>query len=330
MLAVGCGRTYRSMTMASATMASATTAPGMTASKTASRKRGSRSGQVRVGTSGWLYPKWRGDFYPKGLPHRRELEYLAQQLPTVEINGTFYSLTRPAACAAWRAAVPAGFVFAIKGSRFITHMLKLRRFEKPLANFFASGLLRLGATLGPILWQMPPQLPYDDARVRAFFEAVPRDVAAAERWARRHDQRTTGRSALRSVEPRPGPIRHAVEVRHLSWLSDAALARLRELDVALVAADTAGKHPLSLERTADFAYVRLHGSTSLYASRYSDVELAVWADRIAAWTAAGDDAYVYFDNDAHGHAPHDALRLQAALAARPATGHRRQATDPSP
>jgi uncharacterized protein YecE (DUF72 family) len=118
---------------------------------------------------------------------------------------------------------------------------------------------------------------------------------------------------LRAVEPRPGPIRHAVEVRHPSWLTDAALACLRALDVALVAADTAGKHPFSLERTADFAYVRLHGSTSLYASRYTDAELAAWADRIAAWTAAGADVYVYFDNDARGHAPHDALRLQAVL-----------------
>jgi uncharacterized protein YecE (DUF72 family) len=217
-----------------------------------------REGQARVGTSGWRYPPWRGDFYPRGLPQRRELAYLAERLPTVEINGTFYSLTRPDACAAWRADVPDHFVFAIKGSRYITHMLKLRHFEKPLANFFSSGLLRLGATLGPILWQMPPQLPYDDARVRAFFDAVPRDIAA----------------------------------------------------------DTAGKHPFSLERTADFAYVRLHGSTSLYASRYTDAELAGWADRIAAWTASGADAYVYFDNDARGHAPHDALRLQAALEAK--------------
>lgn len=287
-----------------------------------------RAGQARVGTSGWRYPPWRGDFYPRGLPQRRELAYLAERLPTVEINGTFYSLARPEACTAWRADVPDRFVFAIKGSRYITHMLKLRHFEKPLANFFSSGLLRLGSTLGPILWQMPPQLRYDDARVRAFFDAVPRDIAAAERWARRHDRRTTGRSALRTAEPRPGPIRHAVEVRHPSWLTGDALARLRELDVALVAADTAGKHPFSLERTADFAYVRLHGSTALYASRYTDAELAAWANRIAAWTAAGADVYVYFDNDARGYAPHDALRLQAALETQDPRG-RPRAGDPA-
>lgn len=268
-----------------------------------------------MGTSGWLYPRWRGDFYPRGLPHRSELGYLASRLPTVEVNGTFYSLTRPETCAAWRAAVPEGFTFAVKGSRFITHMLKLRNFEHPLANFFSSGLLRLGATLGPILWQLPPQLPFDADRTRRFFEAVPRDVAAAERLARRHDARTTGRAALRAPDGRDRAIRHAVEIRHPSWLGDAALSTLRALDVALVAADTAGKHPLSFERTSDFAYVRLHGATVLYASRYEDEELAAWTDRIRRWTAAGDDVYIYFDNDAQGHAPHDALRLLAAVGA---------------
>jgi uncharacterized protein YecE (DUF72 family) len=273
-------------------------------------------GHARIGTSGWIYPRWRGDFYPRGLPHRLELAYLAERFQTVEVNGTFYSLTRPAACAAWRAAAPRGFVFAIKGSRFITHMLKLRRFEAPLANFFSSGLLRLGAALGPMLWQLPPQLPFDEERARRFFEAVPRDVAAAERWARRHDARTTGRAALRAPDGRAARIRHAVEIRHPSWLCDRALDTLRDLDVALVAADTAGRYPLCFERTARFAYVRLHGSNTLYASRYRDAELASWAGRITAWTAAGDDVYVYFDNDARGHAPHDALRLATAVRAR--------------
>jgi uncharacterized protein YecE (DUF72 family) len=279
-------------------------------------------GRARIGTSGWSYRRWRGDFYPRGLAQRLELAYMAQRLPTVEVNGTFYGLTRPTACAAWRAAVPDDFVFAIKGSRFITHMLKLRKYETPLANFFASGLLRLGTTLGPILWQLPPQLPFDEERARSFFQAVPRDLRAAERWARRHDARTTGRASLRAAEGAAGPIRHAVEIRHASWLTDQALATLRELDVALVAADTAGKYPLSYERTADFAYVRLHGSATLYASRYSDAEIAAWARRIAVWTEAGSDVYVYFDNDAEGHAPHDAVRLQAAVDALTAAGQR--------
>jgi uncharacterized protein YecE (DUF72 family) len=275
-----------------------------------------RPGQVRTGTSGWRYPRWRGDFYPKGLTQKRELSYMAEKLPTVEINGTFYSLTRPAACTAWRAAVPPSFLFAVKGSRYITHMLKLRNFQPALANFFASGILRLGAQLGPILWQLPPQLPFDPERARRFFEAVPRDMAAAERWARRHDRRTTGRAALRAPDGRDAPLRHAVEIRHPSWLDDAALSMLRALDVALVAADTAGRHPLCFERTAGFAYLRLHGSTALYASRYSDAELGDWARRIAGWSSAGDDVYTYFDNDAQGHAPHDAIRLQAAVESR--------------
>lgn len=267
-------------------------------------------GRVLVGTSGWQYRSWRGDFYPAGLPQTRQLAYLASRLASVEVNGTFYSLTRPSACDAWRRQVPADFVFAIKGSRYITHMLKLRHVEHALANFFASGILRLGPTLGPILWQLPPQLPFDRDRARDFFAALPRDLAGAERWARRHDARTTGHAALTAAGGRGGILRHAVEVRHPSWLGDEALAVMRAFDVALVAADTAGRHPLSTERTATFAYVRLHGSTELYASRYRATELTPWAKRIADWARAGADVFVYFDNDARGHAPHDALRLR--------------------
>jgi uncharacterized protein YecE (DUF72 family) len=272
------------------------------------------AGRILVGTSGWQYRSWRGDFYPAGLPAARQLGYLAARLPTVEVNGTFYSLTRPSACEAWRRQVPADFVFAVKGSRYITHMLKLRRFEPALANFFASGILRLGPTLGPILWQLPPQLPFDGARARAFFAALPRDLRGAERWARRHDARTTGRAALTAgAGAARRPLRHALEVRHPSWLGDDALAVMRAFDVALVAADTAGRHPASTARTASFAYVRLHGSTELYASRYGAADLAAWARRIAGWARAGADVFVYFDNDARGHAPHDAVRLRRLL-----------------
>jgi uncharacterized protein YecE (DUF72 family) len=282
-------------------------------------------GRVLIGTSGWQYPSWRGDFYPADVVHARELAYLATQLETVEVNGTFYSLTRPAACEAWRRQVPPGFVFAIKGSRYITHMLKLNRFEAALANFFASGILRLGPTLGPILWQLPPQLPFDRERARDFFAALPRDVAGAERWARRHDARTTGRAALTAAGGSNRPLMHAVEVRHPTWLDDDALAVMRAFDVALVAADSAGRHPLTTERTASFAYVRLHGATELYASRYGVTELTPWARRIRAWARAGADVFVYFDNDARGHAPHDAVRLRRMLEPRrmrPLSGRR--------
>jgi uncharacterized protein YecE (DUF72 family) len=272
-----------------------------------------RRGRVLIGTSGWNYRHWRGPFYPAGLRHKDELAYLAERFPSVEVNGTFYSLTRPTACAAWRAAAPPGFVFAIKGSRYITHMLKLARFEAPLGNFFAQGILRLGNQLGPILWQLPPNLGFRAERVRPFLQALPRDLRAAERWARRHDRRTTGRSSLRAPNGESAPLRHAIEPRHPSWLEPEALALLEELDVALVAADTAGRHPFSLARTAGFGYLRLHGATALYASRYTDDELATWAERIRSLRDDGCDVYVYFDNDAHAHAPHDAVRLAALL-----------------
>jgi uncharacterized protein YecE (DUF72 family) len=279
--------------------------------------------RARIGTSGFSYPSWRGRFFPKGLPHGRELAYLAERLPTIEVNGTFYSLTRPSTCARWRAEVPADFTFAIKGSRYITHMRKLANFRAPLANFLASGILRLGAQLGPILWQLPPQLVFSPERAAAvftpFFAALPRDVAAAERWARRHDARTSGRAALTAPDGRHHRLRHALEIRHESWLTDPALRLLEAEGIALVVADTAGKHPFSLTHAAafaDFVYVRLHGSQQLYASRYSDAELATWADHIRGWTRAGRDVYVYFDNDAHAHAPSDALRLQDAVALR--------------
>ena len=283
-----------------------------------------RAGRVWIGTSGWNYPHWRGLFYPRGLRHRDELAFLGRHFATVEINGTFYSLTRPEACASWRRAVPPDFLFAVKGSRYITHMLKLGKFERPLANFFAQGVLRLGAQLGPILWQLPPGLRFSIERARPFFAALPRDLAGAERWARRHDARTTGRSALRAPDGRDTPLRYAVEPRHPSWLEPESLALLTELEVALVAADTAGRHPFSLARTAGFAYLRLHGSTVLYASRYSDAELATWAGRVRALCDAGADVYVYFDNDAQAHAPHDALRL-AALVNAPAAVEARSA-----
>jgi uncharacterized protein YecE (DUF72 family) len=276
-----------------------------------------RPGQVWIGTSGWNYRHWRGGpFYPPKLPQRQELAYLAQRLSAVEVNGTFYSLTRPSVCASWRKVVPPDFRFAIKGSRYITHMLKLARFEAPLGNFFAQGILLLGRQLGPILWQLPPMLPFDRARARTFMQALPRTIAEAERWARRHDARTTGRAALTAPDGRDLPLRHAVEPRHASWFEDDALAELRAQQVALVAADTAGRHPFSLARTADFAYLRLHGSTQLYASRYEDAEIATWADRVRRLRDQGTDVHVYFDNDARAHAPDDAARLQAAVEGR--------------
>jgi len=286
-------------------------------------------GEVRIGISGWRYEPWRGVFYPQRLPQRSELAFAARMLPTIEINGSFYSLQRPESYAEWHDETPPGFVFALKGSRYITHMLKLRNVAAPLANFFASGVLRLRDKLGPILWQFPPQLGFDSERFDAFFSLLPRDTAAALALARRHDERLAGRAWLEIDRVRP--LRHAVEIRHASFVDPAFIALLRRHRIALVVADTAGRWPLLEDLTADFVYVRLHGDTELYASGYDDDALDRWAARIAAWRDGGQvgdarlasprpgrsrsrrDVYCYFDNDVKVHAPYDAAHLAARL-----------------
>ncbi len=218
---------------------------------------------VRVGISGWRYARWRGVFYPEGLRQKDELAFAAHAFATIEINGTFYSMQRPELFAAWAAAAPDGFVFSVKGPRFITHMLKLKGCETALANFFATGVLRLERKLGPILWQLPPNLAFNPSRLEAFFDLLPRNTADAAALARRHDARLKGRAWLR-----PGPdrkLRHALEVRHESFRDPGFIALLRKHDIALVCADTVA-WPLLMDVTADFVYCRLHGSTELYAS----------------------------------------------------------------
>ena len=214
-------------------------------------------GDTRVGVSGWRYAPWRGVFYPRGLRQREELAYASRMFTTLEINGSFYSLQRPSSYRAWRDEAPADFVFALKGSRYVTHMLRLKDVEVALANFFASGLLALGESLGPILWQLPPSRPFDEARLDGFLALLPRDTDAACALGRRHDHRVNGRSWLRSTAPRA--LRHALEVRHPSFVDPAFVALLRRHGVALVVADTAGRWPLLEDVTADFMYLRLHG-----------------------------------------------------------------------
>ncbi|MGI8677652.1 MAG: DUF72 domain-containing protein [Jatrophihabitans sp.] len=269
------------------------------------------AGRVSVGTSGWLYPPWRGVFYPKGLPHRRELEYLSSRLNSVEINGTFYSLQRPGSFARWREETPDDFTFAVKGARFITHMKKLNDVATPLANFFASGVLALGDKLGPMLWQLPPTLGFDPGRLAAFFALLPRSTDEAAWLARRHDERMTGRAFADALTHRP--IQHALEVRHKSFLVPQFTALLREHGIALVVADTAGRWPLIRETTTDLAYVRLHGDVELYTSGYTEAALATWATQLAVWRDAGHDVQVHFDNDVKVHAPFDAMNLAGRL-----------------
>jgi uncharacterized protein YecE (DUF72 family) len=268
--------------------------------------------RVRIGISGWRYAPWRGDFYPEGLPQRRELEYAASQLTSIEINGSFYSLQRPSSYATWRTEVPDDFVFAVKGGRFITHMKRLRDIETPLANFFASGVLNLDHTLGPILWQLPATFAFDEQVVRDFFALLPRTTTEAAQLATRHDDKVSG-DKLWSGEVAERPLHYALEPRHMSFATDEALAALTECAVALVVADSAGKWPRFEQAVGPLVYARLHGDTELYASGYTDKALDEWAERLRAWTADGRDAFVYFDNDMKGYAPHDARKLIARL-----------------
>jgi uncharacterized protein YecE (DUF72 family) len=284
------------------------------------------TGDVRVGISGWRYPAWRSVFYPEGLPQHRELAFASRAFRTIEINGSFYSLQRPSSYLTWYDEAPAGFVFAVKGSRFITHNKKLRDCVRPLANFFASGVLALEDKLGPILWQLPPQLGFDAERIEGFFASLPRTTAAAAELARGHDERIK-HGAYVDVRG-DWPIRYALEVRHESFHDPAFPALLAKANVAVCVASAAGPWPYLEDVTADFVYVRLHGATQLYASGYSSAELDVWADRIDGWRRGRPraherrerphDVYVYFDNDAQVRAPFDAMNL----AARFGHGHR--------
>lgn len=284
---------------------------------------------TRIGISGWRYEPWRGIFYPQDLPQHRELEFAARAFPTIEINGSFYSLQTPASYAAWYRSAPDGFVFSVKGPRFITHMLRLKNFEEALANFLASGLFNLAEKLGPILWQFPPSFRYDEERFDRFFSLLPDDTSQALALARRRHPRMHGRSRL--AIDRRRRIRHAVEIRHESFATSSFIALLRRHRIALVVADTAGKWPLIEDVTADFMYLRLHGDKELYASGYTNAALERWAARIRAWSAgtepddaqrvgspaatrkAGRDLYCYFDNDVKVRAPFDADRLMAKL-----------------
>src|SRR5437588_3107894 len=144
---------------------------------------------LRVGISGWTYPPWRGVFYPKKLPQRLELQFASREFNSIEINGSFYSLQRPSSYQRWYLETPAGFLFSVKGARFITHIKKLRDVETPLANFFASGVLALKEKLGPILWQLPPNLGWNEERLASFFQLLPRNNADAADLARRHDNK---------------------------------------------------------------------------------------------------------------------------------------------
>ncbi len=286
------------------------------------------AGKVRIGISGWTYPPWRGVFFPTKLSQKLELEYAASVFRTIEINGTFYSLQRPSSYQSWADRTPPDFMFSVKAPRYITHMRRLRDVETPLANFFASGILKLGAKLGPILWQLPPSFKYSKELIESFLELLPRNTTEAVEVGKKHDLMVEGRSFLETDRNRP--LRHAMEIRHASFVIPDFITTLRKHNVALVCADSV-EWPRLMDVTSDFVYCRLHGSKVLYSSGYSKTAIEEWAGRVANWakgaeSSDGDyastrkavscakrDVFVYFDNDVKVCAPRDAKRLQARM-----------------
>ena len=286
-------------------------------------------GRICIGISGWTYGGWRGPFYPADLPHKRELAYASRHLNAIEINGTFYSLQRPSSFGHWYDETPRGFRFALKGSRFITHMKQLSDVRTAVANYFASGVLRLESKLGPILWQFSSRRRFDAERFDAFLSMLPRTTTEAAELAREHDHRVRHGTWLETSAERP--LRYAIEVRHESFFNDEFMELLRRHRMAFVFSDAGAEWPYAEDVTADFIYARLHGAEEIYASGYGDKALRAWAARIRRWAAgreprdaqrcgsepaperSGRDVFVFFDNDRKVRAPHDAIRLADML-----------------
>jgi len=284
--------------------------------------------ETRVGISGWRYAAWRGKFYPPKLPQSGELNFAARCVNSVEINGSFYSLQLPNAYRQWHDNTPSDFLFSVKGSRFITHMKRLKNIEEAEANFWASGILHLEEKLGPILWQLPPNFRFDRDTLARFLDGLPRNTAEAAKIGRHHSAFMKNRSWLEIGKNRS--LRHAIEIRHESFLTEEFVRLLREHGIALVIADTAKRWPYMEDLTADFVYARLHGEIELYTSGYDDEALDRWAHRLKKWrdgSAPKDahihapmarspkrrDIYVYFDNDAKVYAPFNAMDLARRL-----------------
>jgi uncharacterized protein YecE (DUF72 family) len=293
--------------------------------------------RIRIGISGWRYAGWRGVFYPPKLKQAEELGFASRAVQTVEINGSHYSLQSPDSYQAWFDAVPADFQFAVKGPRYLTHMLRFRgdKTDTALANFFASGVFKLGAKLGPLLWQFPPTYQFDPVAFEAVLRMLPPDTDAAAALARKHDDKVKAPW----VDPgRKRKLRHAIEIRHASFCDPAFITLLRRYRAALVVSDAVADWPYAEDLSADFVYLRLHGPESLYGGSYDDAAMAHWATRIEAWAQGGEpkdaqrisrtsprkragrEVFCYFDNDKKVRAPFDAVRLMQRLGLEPPKG----------
>lgn len=282
---------------------------------------------VRVGTSGWNKPQWRKNFYPPGLVQRRELEYAAKRLGTLEINTTFHGLAKPSSYQSWRSETPDDFVFAVKGNKAATHDHRLKNPADDVADFLASGVLGLGEKLGPILWQTPPSLPFQPDVVETFLATLPHSAEEVRRLSARRGEEAD----QLSLDIPDHRIRHALEVRHPSFANPTFIELLRRYDVAAAVTNSPG-WPHILDVTSDFVYVRLHGGADHQPDGYDDATLDHWAGLVNGWLSGagcpdgrGRDVFVYFDNpDNEGtNSPFDAMRLQERLdgpeAARPDT-----------
>jgi uncharacterized protein YecE (DUF72 family) len=242
------------------------------------KRRATMSAPVRIGTSGWEYAHWRGDFYPTDLPKGRWFEHYARHFDTVELNTSFYRLPRAEAFAGWRTKAPSGFTFAVKASRYLTHVKRLSEPEEPLERFWTRAR-RLGDRFGPVLYQLPPRWLPNEERLAQFLDAIPRD----------HPQ--------------------VVEFRDRRWYTPTIYELLERAGVGLCLHDMGGS-ATAHDRVGPLVYVRFHGSGARYGGRYPDAALVAWAERIASWSAGGCPVWAYFNNDIGGHAVRDAARLR--------------------
>lgn len=238
--------------------------------------------EIRIGTSGYHYKHWVGRYYPAGTKPNAMLAHYVRDFDTVELNNTFYRLPTETAFDSWREAVPRGFTFAVKGSRFITHRIKLKDAMRGLSNFMPRAA-RLGETLGPFLWQLPPRWKVNAERLQEFLSLLPPEH------------------------------RSTFELRDQSWMTDEVLEILRRHNAAFCIYELGG-YRSPLEITADWTYVRLHGPTAAkYQGRYSEEALSEWARRIRVWSRTLKAIYVYFDNDDSAYAVDNALTLKRML-----------------
>ena len=237
--------------------------------------------RARIGCSGWQYRHWSGDFYPSELPQTRWLEHYAGTFDTVELNNSFYRLPGRTTFAGWRRRSPTGFVFAVKASRYLTHVKRLSEPVEPLRRLWDSAG-GLGEKLGPVLYQLPPRWKRNAERLEGFLDALPK-----------------------------GPLQ-AVEFRDESWYHDEIYALLESRGVAMCLHDMSGSSS-PMRRVGTFTYVRFHGADVRYGGRYTDAALDQWAERLGSDLAEGREAYAYFNNDMGGHAPRDAIRLRERL-----------------